>query len=220
MSRARILLVEDHPIVRQGITQLLDQEPDLAVCGFADDAGSALAAIRKQRPDMLILDISLKSADGIELLRDLRGRGIEVPVLVLSMHDESTYADQALRAGAQGYLMKGEPTEKLLAAVRGVLAGRVCVSEEVQGEIMMRHLGGVRDRVSSVSMLTDRELQIFRLIGEGRSTREISQLLRRSVKTVDAHRENIKLKLSVKNSTQLLLCAARWVSALPPRRTP
>lgn len=208
----RILLVEDHPIVRQGVTQLLGQEPDLLVCGHAEDAEGAFAAIRAKQPDMIILDISLKSADGLEFMKDLRGRGLDLPVLVLSMHDEAVYAERALRAGAQGYVMKGEPTEKLLGAVRGVMAGRICVSDAVKGEILTNHIGGPSRKGASVAALTDRELQIFRMLGEGRSTREISRLLRRSVKTVDAHRENIKVKLALKNSTQLILAAAQWVA--------
>ena len=199
-GRARILLVEDHPIVRQGLAQLLGQTPDLEVSCFAEDSHSALRAAKTEDLDLAIVDISLKADDGLELVKDLRARKIKLPVLVLSMHQESIYAPRAMRAGAQGYIMKGEPTPRLLAAVRKVLSGGLFFSEEVTSELLRRQIGGEPASLSPVELLTDKELQIFRFIGQGRSTREIAEALHRSVKTIEAHRENIKLKLGSKNS--------------------
>jgi DNA-binding NarL/FixJ family response regulator len=212
-ARARILLVEDHPIVRQGLAQILGQTPDLEVCSFAEDAHSALRAAGTCRPDLVIVDISLKSDDGLELVKDLRSRKVQTPILILSMHQESVYAPRAMRAGAQGYVMKGEPTPRLLAAVRKVLSGGLFFSDEVTADLLRRQIGGEPTALSPVELLTDKELQIFRLIGQGRSTREISEALHRSVKTVEAHRENIKLKLGIKNSPQLVRAAVEWTAA-------
>jgi len=218
--KARILLVEDHPIVRQGLAQLLGQTPDLEVCSFAEDCLSALRAIKAESPDLAIVDISLQSADGLELVKDLRARKLQLPVLILSMHQESVYAQRAMRAGAQGYVMKGEPTPRLLAAVRKVLSGGLSFSEEVTSELLRRQIGGEPAVLSPVELLTDKELQIFRLIGRGHATREIAELLHRSVKTIEAHRENMKLKLGLKNSPQLVRAAVEWAAsegrAAPP----
>jgi DNA-binding NarL/FixJ family response regulator len=211
--RARILLVEDHPIVRQGLAQLLGQTPDLEVCSFAEDSLSALQAIKTENPDLAIVDISLQSADGLELVKDLRSRKLQLPVLILSMHQESVYAQRAMRAGAQGYIMKGEPTPRLLAAVRKVLSGGLFFSEEVTSELLRRQIGGEPALASPVELLTDKELQIFRLIAQGHSTREISEQLNRIVKTIEAHRENMKLKLGIKNSPQLVRAAVEWAAS-------
>jgi DNA-binding NarL/FixJ family response regulator len=210
--KARILLVEDHPIVRQGLAQLLDQTPDLEVCSCAEDSLDALRAVKEENPDLAIVDISLQSDDGLELVKDLRSSKLQLPVLILSMHQESVYAPRALRAGAQGYVMKGEPTPRLLAAVRKVLSGGLAFSEEVTSELLRRQIGGEPAVLSPVELLTDKELQIFRLIGQGHATREIAELLHRSVKTIEAHRENIKLKLGIKNSPQLARAAVEWTA--------
>jgi DNA-binding NarL/FixJ family response regulator len=211
--KARILLVEDHPIVRQGLAQLLGQTSDLEVCSFAEDCLSALRAVKTENPDMAIVDISLQSADGLDLVKDLRAGKHYLPVLILSMHQESVYAQRAMRAGAQGYVMKGEPTPRLLAAVRKVLSGGLSFSEEVTSELLRRQIGGEPAILSPIEFLTDKELQIFRFIGQGRTTREIAELLHRSVKTIEAHRENIKLKLGIKKSPQLVRAAVEWDSS-------
>jgi DNA-binding NarL/FixJ family response regulator len=219
--RARILLVEDHPIVRQGLAQLLGQTPDLEVCAFAEDSLSALQAVKTEKPDLAIVDISLQSADGLDLVKDLRAKKNQLPVLILSMHQESVYAQRAMRAGAQGYVMKGEPTPRLLAAVRKVISGGLFFSEEVTSELMRRQICGESAVLSPMELLTDKELQIFRLVGQGRSTREIAEALHRSVKTIEAHRENMKLKLGIKNSPQLVRAAVEWAASEDrPQKTP
>lgn len=217
--RARILLVEDHPIVRQGLAQLLGQTPDLTVCAYADDANSALRAAKDETPDLAIVDISLASSDGLELIKDFQERGLRMPVLVLSMHPETLYAPRALRAGARGYVMKGEPTPRLLAAIREVLAGGLAFSDTVKSEILNRQVGGGPTARSPVERLSNKELQIFRLIGQGLGTREIAGKLHRSVKTIEAHRANLKRKLGIKDSPQLAYNAIQWTSS-PTRTAP
>src|ERR1700744_3173146 len=184
MSRARsnpsppkckVFLVDDHPIVRQGLALFIEREPDLMVCGEAEDATSALQAIRDAAPDFVILDISLNGPDGLELLKTLRVRYPNLPALVLSMHDESVYAERALRAGANGYIMKQEATDKVLIALRRILGGEVYVSDRVANKMLKQFVGGApTSRRSPLDDLTDRELEVFRLIGEGHGTRQIS----------------------------------------------
>jgi DNA-binding NarL/FixJ family response regulator len=202
--------VDDHPIVRQGLAQLIDSEPDLAVIGQGEDAYASLKAMRDARPDLALVDISLKDADGLELLKELKAQGAEFPVLILSMHDESLYAERALRAGARGYVMKQEPPDVLLGAIRRVLAGEIYVSPKM-GATLLRRMVGSREvnATSPMERLTDRELEVFRLIGAGQSVREIADKLCLSVKTVEAHREHIKEKLSLKTSAELLRFAIR-----------
>jgi DNA-binding NarL/FixJ family response regulator len=209
-SKKRVFLVDDHPIVRQGIAQLIDSEPDLAVIGQGEDAYASLKAMRDARPDLALVDISLKDADGLELLKELKAQGAEFPVLILSMHDESLYAERALRAGARGYVMKQEPPDVLLGAIRRVLAGEIYVSPKM-GATLLRRMVGSREvnATSPMERLTDRELEVFRLIGAGQSVREIADKLCLSVKTVEAHREHIKEKLSLKTSAELLRFAIR-----------
>lgn len=209
-SKKRVFLVDDHPIVRQGLAQLIDSEPDLAVIGQGEDAYASLKAMRDARPDLALVDISLKDADGLELLKELKAQGAEFPVLILSMHDESLYAERALRAGARGYVMKQEPPDVLLGAIRRVLAGEIYVSPKM-GATLLRRMVGSREvnATSPMERLTDRELEVFRLIGAGQSVREIADKLCLSVKTVEAHREHIKEKLSLKTSAELLRFAIR-----------
>jgi len=210
--RARILVVEDHPIVRRAIGRFLGQEADLEVRCFAADAHSALIILKEQKPDMAIVDISMETDDGLDLIKEMRAQDIQAPVLVFSMHEESIYAERALRAGAQGYIMKSESTSKLVEAVRQVLAGGIYLSESVKSEILLRRTGAGQAGVSPFDLLTDRELQVFRLIGQGRSTREIAEDFHRSVKTIEAHRENLKMKLGLENSIQLVRCAVQWTT--------
>lgn len=208
----RILIVDDHPVVRQGVRHMLEQEADLRVCAEAESAGEALQALQKHKPDLAIVDISLKGTDGLELTKWIRAQDEDLPILVLSMHDENLYAERVLRAGAHGYLMKAEVGDKIIAAVRKVLAGEIYLSEKVGQSILheVSGRGGPLD-ASPIRHLSDRELEVFRLIGQGHGTREIANLLHLSVKTIETYRAHIKEKLGLTNATQLVRYAAQWV---------
>ncbi|MGA2232365.1 MAG: response regulator transcription factor [Tepidisphaeraceae bacterium] len=209
-GKKRIFLVDDHPIVRRGLAQLIDNESDLTVVGQGEDAYQSLRAIRETLPDLVLVDVSLKDSDGIELLKEIKAQWPDLPVLVLSMHDESLYAERALRAGAGGYIMKQEAPQVLLAAMRTVLSGQVYVSGKMSATLLHRMVGGKKkDGALPMDRLTDRELEIFRMIGAGHSVKEIADKLFLSVKTVEAHREHIKEKLSIKSSAELLRFAIR-----------
>jgi len=208
----RVLLVDDHPIVRQGLMLLINQEPDLTVCGQAEDMQSALQAIPDARPEIMVVDISLNGPDGLELLKNIRTKHPVMPVLILSMHDESIYAERALRAGANGYIMKQEATDKVLTALRRILSGEIYVSDRV-GSAMLQHYvrGTSLSTQSSVAELTDRELEVFRLIGEGHGTRQIAEELHLSVKTVESYQAHIKEKLSLRSARELVQHAIEWM---------
>ena len=209
-EKRRIFLVDDHPIVRQGLALLINNEPDLAVIGEGEDAYGALHLIREKKPDVVLLDVSLRDSDGIELLKELKSYNPDLPVLMLSMHDESLYAERALRAGARGYVMKQEAPQVLLSAIRKVLDGDVYVSERMSATLLQRMIGGKKAAGGlPMDRLTDRELEIFRMIGSGLSVKQIAQKLFLSAKTVEAHREHMKEKLSLKSSAELLRFAIR-----------
>jgi DNA-binding NarL/FixJ family response regulator len=210
--KATVLLVDDHPIVRQGLAQMLNQEPDLAVCAQAEDGAGALHAIAVHKPDIVILDISLNGPDGLSVLKDIRMTYITLPVLVLSMHDESLYAERVLRAGAKGYIMKQEATEKVLVAIRRIRAGEVYVSDRIAKRLLRQVVSNAADGRSPIEALTDRELAVFRLIGKGRGTREIADDLRISVKTVESYQAHIKEKLGLKNAREMAQHAFQWVT--------
>ncbi len=210
--KARILIVDDHVIVRQGIAQLVNREPDLDVCQEAGDADSALAVLRETPVDLAIVDISLPGTSGIELVKLIRDAQPQLPVLVMSMHDEALYSDRAFRAGAKGYVMKQEATEKLLAAIRKILNGGVYVSDRMQTVMVQRFLNsGVDETVSFIDNLTDREFEILRMIGQGLTVAEIADKLGRSAKTVEAHRANLREKLGLKRAAELARFATQWV---------
>jgi DNA-binding NarL/FixJ family response regulator len=198
--KRRVLLVDDHPIVRERLGELISQESDLMVCGEAVDGHGALAQVEETHPDVAIVDISLKDTYGIELIKDLKIRYPRLPVLVLSMHEESLYAERALRAGARGYLNKQEATSKVISALRQVLAGQVFVSEAMTAGILRKVASGrslsPMEGGAPIDVLTDRELEIFQLLGQGKSAREVALSLHISVKTVEAHRDHIKQKLN------------------------
>jgi len=204
--KRRLFIVDDHAIVRRGLTELINHEPDLSVCGQGEDAYGSLRAIRESKPDLCVIDISLKDGDGIDLLKELKAQAPHLPVLILSMHDESLYGERALRAGARGYIMKQEPPESILAAIRRVLSGQVYVSEKMQAMLLDRLVCGSKSAAARLPMdrLTDRELEIFRMIGAGDSVKLIADKLFLSQKTVQAHREHIKEKLNLKSSAELL----------------
>src|SRR5579864_7680680 len=168
--KKRILVVDDHPIVRQGLALLIDREPDLAVCGEAEGAHSAFHAVITLKPDIVVLDISLSGPDGLDVLKEIRSKTGSLPVLILSMHDESIYADRALRAGANGYIMKQEATEKVLVAIRRILNGEIYVSERIANKMLKHYITGASSLKNTISDLSDRELEVFRLIGEGHGT--------------------------------------------------
>jgi DNA-binding NarL/FixJ family response regulator len=206
--------VDDHPIVRQGLAQLINQENDLEVCGQAEDAHEAMQAIRELSPDMVIVDIGLKDTSGMELIKDLKVQHPSLPVLTLSMYDEAVYGERALRAGARGYVMKQEATEKVVTAIRRVLAGEVYVSSGMAAKMVSKFVGGgSRTAGSPADCLSDRELEVFRMIGEGFSTREMAEKLHLSVKTVETYRAHIKDKLGLQDANELLRSAIRWVNA-------
>src|ERR1700735_3656972 len=206
-----VFVVDDHPIVRQGLTLLINQECDPAVCGEAEEMHSALAAVLAVRPDILIVDISLNGPDGLELLKNVRISSPRLPVLILSMHDESIYAERALRAGANGYIMKQEATEKVLVALRRILTGEIYVSDRVGNHMLQHYIRGASPLPqSSVAELTDRELEVFRLIGEGHGTRQIAEELHLSIKTVESYQAHIKEKLSLRSSRELMQHAIQW----------
>ena len=211
-GKKRILVVDDHPIVRRGLAELITQQAGLVVSGQAEDAHQAMAAIKEQEPDMVIVDVSLKQTSGLELIKDIKTRYPGMPVLTLSMHDESLYAERALRAGARGYIMKQQATEELITAIRKVLDGQIYVSDTVAAKMVGKLVSGRPDvGASAIDRLSDRELEVFRLIGEGHGTRQIAEKLHLSVKTIETYRAHIKEKLNLADSAELLQYAIQWV---------
>lgn len=210
-QKPRILIVDDHPIVRQGIAQLVNQEPDLQICCQAGDADQALESLASCNHALAIIDVSLGGASGIELIKTIRIKHPDLLVLVISMHDESLYAERALRAGARGYIMKQEATEMILTAIREILRGDIYISDKMRSTMLQRIIDNRTDAHSSpVASLSDRELEVLRLIGRGYGTNEIAIELHRSVKTVEAHRANIKSKLKLKTGLDMVRFAVQW----------
>jgi DNA-binding NarL/FixJ family response regulator len=207
-----VFLVDDHPLVREHLTALIQREADLEVCGEAADAPTALSLISQRVPDLVILDISLKRSNGLELIKSLKELWPKLPVLVLSMHDEMLYAERSLRAGALGYITKEEATVNVVLAIRRVLGGQVYLSERMAGRMMKRMVGGAKDEVGSpLEVLTDRELEVFQMLGRGFGTRQIAEELRLGIKTVESYRARIKEKLRLADGNQLLQQAIQWV---------
>ena len=210
-KKSRVFVVDDHPIIRQGLALLINRESDLTVCGEAEDAQTALQLVATHSPDILVVDISLNGPDGLDLLKNVRMWHPNLPVLILSMHDESIYAERALRAGAQGYIMKQEATEKVLVALRRILSREIYVSERIANRMLQRYIGNPSAGTSSsIADLTDRELEVFRLIGEGHSTRQIADELHISIKTVESYQAHIKEKLSLRSARELVQHAIQW----------
>jgi DNA-binding NarL/FixJ family response regulator len=210
-KKYRVLLVDDHPIVRQGLARLIEREADLSVCGEAEGAHTAFHAIETLRPDIVLLDISLNGPDGLEVLKEIRVKTGSLPVLILSMHDESIYAERAMRAGANGYIMKQEATEKVLIAIRRILQGDVYLSDRLTTTMLQQYVrGGAHTKSSPLLNLTDRELEVFRLIGEGHGTRQIADELHLSVKTIESYQAHIKEKLALRNARELVQHAIEW----------
>jgi len=210
-QRSKILIVDDHPMTRYGIARLIEQEPDLAVSGEAESVQPALAAVKALKPRLVLADLTLAEGEGLEFIKDMRTLYPEVAVLVVSMHDEALYAERALRAGARGYIMKNEGGEKLVEAIRQVLQGKTYLSDRMSGRVL--DIFATRRRRADDSILgklTDREFEVFRLIGQGLTTHEIGERLRLSPKTVETHRLHVRQKLQLKSGPGLINYAVRW----------
>ena len=212
-KRARILIVDDHPAVREALASRIGRQPDLEVCGEAADLSEALRLVADTQPDLAVVDISLKTGSGIDLIKRIKDRNDNVRMLVWSMHSESLYAERALRAGALGYINKDQATDKIVEAIRRVLAGKVYLSDAMAEKMLHRAVGGGREEVtrSPLDALADRELEVFRLIGQGVKTAEIAERLHLSVKTVETYRDRIRQKLDLSDGTELAHYATKWM---------
>jgi DNA-binding NarL/FixJ family response regulator len=214
-----VLIVDDHAVLREGLSMVINQQPDLLVCGEAADVAAALQAVAALQPDIVIVDLSLASGSGLELVKDIKAQHPGLPTLVLSLHDEALYAERVLRAGARGYIMKRASTTELVAALRKVLSGEVYLSEAMASLIVSQTYGepGSSSERMPVELLSDRELEVFELLGQGRGTHEIARQLGLSMKTVSCYRQNIKSKLHLKDATELVQHAIHWTAN--PRST-
>ena len=209
--KARVLIVDDHPIFRMGMAELLNQEDDFFVCAVAEDLSSARKALKELEPDLAIIDITLAGDNGLDLVKEISGQKRNIPILVLSMHDEQVWAERAIRAGARGYIMKKEASESVIQALRNILGGKI----HVRSSIMERLLDRLQMRqeipaAPSVDLLTDRELEVFRLIGYGLATREIAERMKLGVKTIGTYRDRVKQKLGIKSAAELIRRAVLW----------
>lgn len=213
-KRFKILIVDDHPMTRYGMARLIDQEQELTVCGEAENAQRALAAIKTLKPQLVLVDLTMPGGEGLEFIKDLRDHHPEIAVLVVSMHDEELYAERALRAGARGYIMKNEGGQKLVQAIRHILQGNAYVSESMSGKILDVFSGRARRADdTTIGKLTDREFEVFQMLGQGLTTREIGQRLHVSMKTVESHRLHIRQKLHSSSGPALIQYAVRWVGS-------
>lgn len=209
--RRRIFLVDDHPATRGGVRALIDQDEQLEVCGEADSAPVALQLMQKLNPDLAVVDITLKTTSGIELMKNAKALLPDLPVLIMSMHDESLYAERSLRAGAKGYIMKSEASERILVAIHRVLEGEIYLSEAMKEKMLHRLVRSKKDEVVfTIDTLSDREMEVFQLIGNGYGTRQIAEKLHLSVKTIDSYREHLKLKLRLEKGSDLVRHAIQW----------
>jgi DNA-binding NarL/FixJ family response regulator len=217
-EKSRLLIVDDHPLFREGLRQIIERDPDLAVCGEASDSAEALQAIPQLKPDLVLVDISLGNSSGIDLIKAIKNDYDELPILVVSMHDESLYAERSLRAGAMGYVMKHEPGKTVKAAIRKVLGGEMYLSEKMSSTVISKFMRGEGDRPSSpLELLSDRELEVFRMLGQGKGTRQIAQDLDVTIATVNSFRNRIKEKLHLKSATEVMLQAIQWSREAAPK---
>tara|TARA_B100001093_G_scaffold478368_1_gene506475 strand:- start:702 stop:1352 length:651 start_codon:yes stop_codon:yes gene_type:complete len=208
----RIYIVDDHPLVRQGLSQIVASEADMEICGEAEDSPAAIRGVGEANPDAIIVDISLKGANGIELIKNLKAIHDDIPILVFSMHDETIYAQRALRAGAKAYVMKKESPSKVIDAIRKIIQGEIYVSPSVADQVLHQIVNGPGNvSTSPVDRLTDRELEVVQLIGRGLSSREVAESLHLSVKTIESHRAHVKEKLGLRNATELVQFSVQWV---------
>jgi DNA-binding NarL/FixJ family response regulator len=217
--KTRVLIVDDHPITRSGLAYLINHQPDMTTCCEAQNAAQALEGVIRTNPDLVLTDFTLPDKNGLELIKDIKAIRPQLPVLVISMHEESLYAERSLRAGARGYITKEEGGERLMRAVRHVLSGAIYVSDKMSARILEIFSGrqAMQER-SRVEELSDREFEIFELLGDGLSTQQIAERLHLSMKTVDAHRAKIKEKLKLKTTNELISYAARWTASPIGRR--
>lgn len=209
----RIVLVDDHPVVREGLARLLSSRPGITIVGGAENAGEGIDLVRKHKPDLVILDMSLAKSDGLELVKQIKAEMPKMPMLVISMHDETVHAERVLRAGARGYLMKKEPSEKIFAAITQVMSGEIYVSDRVRQAMIEASVCGKRpihEGGSSLDHLSDRELQVFQMLGNGIPTRQIAEQLHLSVKTIESYRENLKTKMNLRSGAELVQRAIQW----------
>ncbi len=213
-TKTHILIVDDHPMMREGLAQLIGNQPDMAVCGQAGDAREGLEKVKLLKPNLVLVDIALPGRNGLELIKDIQALEAGVSVLVLSMHDESLYAERVLRAGGRGYVMKQEGGKKIMEAIRQIAAGQIFLSEKMSAKILEIFSGRrPEEGHSPVETLTDREFQIFQSIGRGLETKDLAKELNVSPKTIEVHRANIKAKLRVKSMSELIRYAVRWVDS-------
>ncbi len=213
-KKTRVLIVDDHPITRSGLSYLINHQPDMVTCCEAQNAAEALTGVLEARPDLVLTDFTLPDKNGLELIKDIKAVQPELPILVISMHEESLYAERVLRAGARGYITKEEGGERLMRAIRHVLSGAIYVSDKMSARILEIFSGGPAAQSRSVvEELSDREFEVFELLGAGLSTQQIAERLRLSMKTVDAHRAKLKSKLKVRTNNELVAYAARWAAS-------
>ncbi len=218
-KKTRVLIVDDHPITRSGLSYLINHQPDMVTCHEAQNAAEALTGVLETRPDLVLTDFTLPDKNGLELIKDIKAVRPELPILVISMHEESLYAERVLRAGARGYITKEEGGERLMRAIRHVLSGAIYVSDKMSARILEIFSGGPATQSrSAVEELSDREFEVFELLGAGLSTQQIAERLRLSMKTVDAHRAKLKSKLKVRTNNELVAYAARWTASQARRR--
>jgi DNA-binding NarL/FixJ family response regulator len=211
INKFRVLIVDDHPIVRRGLSEMINQEPDLEVCGEAADLTEALELVKQHNPDVLVVDLSLKSGHGIDLIEQVKAYDERIRMIVSSMHDEALFAERALRAGALGYLSKQEPAGKLIEAIRVVAHGEIFLSPTMSNRLLYAVVGGDRLDRNPIATLSNRELEVFEMIGQGLATKQIAGKLHLSPKTIETHREKIKSKLNLTNSNELNRRAVQWV---------
>ncbi len=211
-EKSRVLIVEDHPLFSEGLSQMINRQQTTTVCGQVPDAASAMRAVAELKPDLVLVDISLEGGNGIDLIKTLKAKYEELPILVISMHDESLYAERALRAGALGYVMKNQPLKVVKAAIAQVLGGEIFLSEKMSASVLGKLLRGKNEApVSSIEQLSDRELEVFQMLGEGKPSRQIAEELNLTIPTIHSFRNRIKEKLQLKNSTEMVLHAMQWV---------
>jgi DNA-binding NarL/FixJ family response regulator len=221
IQKSRILIVDDHPLFRQGLRQMIDRHRELIVCGEAPNAAAGVKAVAELKPDLVLVDISLEGTNGIDLIKTLKAKYEDLPILVVSMHDESLYAERALRAGALGYVMKSAPAKVVKAAITKVLGGDIFLSERMSASVLGKLVRGKPESHGSpIEQLSDRELEVFQMLGQGKAARQIAEELELTIPTIHSFRNRIKEKLELKNSAELMLHAMQWVREEADRKSP